>query len=537
MRGLIGFSGFVGQHLLEQTGFDRIYRSSNIREICGLDFDVLVCAGVPAVKWLANKNPDEDLVALKELMTHLRSTRAQRFILISTIDVYPDASSQEDEDASLLHRPNHAYGQNRLWFEEQIKELFHSCHVIRLPALFGRYMKKNYVYDLLHNREDFIRKMNMYSSFQWYNLEHLWSDVCCAVENNVSTMNLFTEPLQTRVIVEDIFPHYMDLFTDTSREPCPVEYNLHTRYSELWNRSDGYIMCAAQVLEELKRFVENYRPQVVPKQLCISNIAWDLEENDVVLKFLELKGITKLEVAPTKILDSWHDCDTEFSAERIKNKLKGFQVDSLQSVLFNTNGLELFSSQSSRDQLLTHCKRVCDLASNLGARVIVWGSPKQRLLRGKSHADCFQIAVRFFKALGDYAFEKNVVIGFEANATSYGCDFCFTAKQAAELVRATDSAGFLLHLDAANMHLEKDDIASVVLENKDILCHVQVSEPFLGTFNRPVVQHRVFSKYLHHVGYSGLLSIEMRRGDEPLLSIAQAVACVTNEYCDLLASK
>ncbi|MDA9766616.1 TIM barrel protein [bacterium] len=537
MRGLIGFSGFVGQHLLEQTGFDRIYRSSDIREICGLDFDVLVCAGVPAVKWLANKNPEEDLAVLKELMTHLRSTRARRFILISTIDVYPDANSKEDEDSSPLHIPNHTYGQNRLWFEEQIKKLFHLYHIIRLPALFGRYMKKNYVYDLLHNREDFIRKMNMHSSFQWYNIEHLWSDVCCAVENNLSTMNLFTEPLQTRVIVEDIFPHYMDIFTDALREPCPVEYNLRTKYSELWNRSDGYIKSAAQVLEDLKKFVDNYRPQVVPKQLCISNIAWDVEENDVVLKFLEFKGITKLEVAPTKILDSWRDCDTKIAAERIKNKLKGFHVESLQSVLFNTTGLELFSSPSSRAQLLTHCKRVCDLASNLGAGVIVWGSPKQRLLRGKSYTVCFQIAVQFFKALGDYAFEKNVVIGFEANARSYGCDFCFAAKQAAELVRATDSAGFLLHLDAANMHLEKDDFASVLLENKDILCHVQVSEPFLGTFNCPVVQHGLFSKYLHQIGYSGLVSIEMRRDVETLLSIAQAIACVTNDYYELLASK
>lgn len=536
MRGLIGFSGFVGQHLLEQTGFDRIYRSSNIREICGLDFDVLVCAGVPAVKWLANKNPEEDLVVLEDLVTHLRSTRARRFILISTIDVYPDTSSQEDEDASLLHRPNHAYGRNRLWFEEQIKEIYHSCHIVRLPALFGRYMKKNYVYDLLHNREDFIRKMNMHSSFQWYNMEHLWSDVCCAVDNNLSTVNFFTEPVPTRAIVEDIFPQYIDLFSDTSQEPCPVEYNLCTKYFKLWNRSEGYIMSAAQVLEELKTFVEKYRPHVVPKQLCISNIAWNVEENDVVLKFLEFKGITKLEVAPTKILDSWHDCDTKFSAEQIKTKLKGFQVESLQSVLFNTTDLELFSSQSSRDQLLTHCKRVCDLASNLGARVIVWGSPKQRLLRGKPYTDCFQIAVQFFKSLGDYAFDKNVVIGFEANATSYGCDFCFTAKQAAELVRATDSAGFRLHLDAANMHLEKDDIASVLLDNKDILCHVQVSEPFLGTFNRPVVEHRLFSKYLHHIGYAGLLSIEMRRDNDTLLSIAQAIACVTRDYYELFAS-
>ena len=136
MRGLIGFSGFVGQHLLEQTGFDRIYRSSNIREMCGLDFDVLVCAGVPAVKWLANKNPDEDLVALKELMTHLRSTRAQRFILISTIDVYPDASSQEDEDASLLQTKSCVRAKSPL-VRRADQGLFHSCHVIRLLRFLG----------------------------------------------------------------------------------------------------------------------------------------------------------------------------------------------------------------------------------------------------------------------------------------------------------------------------------------------------------------------------------------------------------------
>ena len=69
--------------------------------------------------------------------------------------------------------------------------------------------------------------MNMYSSFQWYNMEHLWSDICCAVDNNLSTMNLFTEPLQTRVIVEDIFPQCMHLLL-ILRATVSVEYNLHT---------------------------------------------------------------------------------------------------------------------------------------------------------------------------------------------------------------------------------------------------------------------------------------------------------------------
>ena len=535
MRGLIGFSGFVGQHLVEQTGFDRVYRSSNVRDIRGLDFEILVCAGVPAVKWLANKQPEEDLATLEELVAHLRSTRAQRFILISTIDVYADPTSQQDEDASLHHASNHAYGRNRLWFEEQIKDIFELYNIVRLPALFGKYMKKNYVYDLLHNREDFIKNIDIRSSFQWYNMERLWSDISCAVENDLRTANLFTEPLETRMIVRDIFPRYLQLFTDASHKPHPIEYNLRTKHSKLWKRHDGYIASAAQVLQELKRFVEKYRPQIAPKQLCISNIAWDGEEHETVLQFLAFKGITKLEVAPTKILNSWDSCHDFASAEAIKQKLKGFRVESLQSVLFNTVGLELFGTQLSRDQLLTHSKRVCDLASNLGARVIVWGSPKQRLVRGQSYAECFQVAVEFFKSLGDYAYEKNVIIGFEANATAYGCDFCYTAKQAAALVRATRSAGFLLHLDTANMHLEQDDVATTLRENMDILCHVQVSEPFLGAFDSPVVQHNMFSKCLQDIGYSGSISIEMRRDKEPLRSIARAVARVMDEYHELLS--
>lgn len=91
--------------------------------------------------------------------------------------------------------------------------------------------------------------------------------------------------------------------------------------------------------------------------------------------------------------------------------------------------------------------------SNLGAHVIVWGSPKQRLTQGRPYKECFEVARYFFKRIGDYAHERNVTIGFEANAREYGCDVCYTATQAAELVRATSSAGFRLHLDTANMHL------------------------------------------------------------------------------------
>ena len=475
------------------------------------------------------------MMVLEGLITHLRSVHVNRFVLISTIDVYADPSSQEDEDARLIQRSNHSYGKHRLWFEEKIKEMFQTHHIVRLPALFGRYMKKNYVYDLLHNREEFIQKINLDSKFQWYCMSHIWSDIVRIVENDLRVINLFTEPLEMRTVVQEVFPHHMRQYKLVACDSSPtIMYDLRTKYSNLWYGRAGYVQSATQVLDELKSFVASYRPQIHLNKLCISNIAWDMEENDVVLEFLKLKGITKIEVAPTKILASWDGCNTACAAEAIKSRLKDFQVVSLQSVLFNTVGLELFGSQSSRDDLLTHCKSVCELASNLGARVIVWGSPKQRLIHDKSYEECFHIAAKFFNSLGDYALEKDVVIGFEPNAKVYGCDFCFTAKQAVELVRAAKSPGFRLHLDTGNMHLEKDDIASILKENMDLLCHVQVSEPFLGGFDKPLVDHKILSENLRKFNYAGILSIEMRKGKDCLLSIAQAVAHVTTEYHDLL---
>ena len=72
---LIGFSGFVGQTLLKQAHFQHQFRSTNIHEIKGCSFETLVCAGAPAQKWIANKDPEADLAKVKSLMDHLSTVR------------------------------------------------------------------------------------------------------------------------------------------------------------------------------------------------------------------------------------------------------------------------------------------------------------------------------------------------------------------------------------------------------------------------------------------------------------------------------
>ena len=49
---LIGNTGFVGGNLLRQQPFDALFNSKNIDDIAGRSFDLVVCAGVRAEKWL-----------------------------------------------------------------------------------------------------------------------------------------------------------------------------------------------------------------------------------------------------------------------------------------------------------------------------------------------------------------------------------------------------------------------------------------------------------------------------------------------------
>lgn len=252
-RALIGYTGFVGSTLARAEKFTDFFNSSNIEAIRGRTFDEIVCAGVPAVKWLANKEPQKDLDAISRLLSPLLTCEAKTFTLISTIDVYPDPSTGANEDAAIDGAINHAYGKHRLMVEEKIRERFKRCLVLRLPALFGDGLKKNIIFDLLTNNQ--TGKINPSSSFQWYNLGRLAGDLRTARELDLELINLFPEPVPTARIVASLFP---DALVGTPTEPAP-RYAARTIHSRAFGRSDGYISSAEEVMADLGSFIDRYR--------------------------------------------------------------------------------------------------------------------------------------------------------------------------------------------------------------------------------------------------------------------------------------
>ncbi len=264
-------------------------------------------------------------------------------------------------------------------------------------------------------------------------------------------------------------------------------------------------------------------------RVSISNLAWENDIESTVFDALRARGLSYIEIAPTKIWAEWRNINptsVNFFRERITN----FEVSSFQSLLFGKPELSIFGSDEIKQHTFLHLKMVADLAASLGAKPLVFGSPKNRDPLDRSADKAFAEAAEFFGLIGDYCDKIGVTLCLEANPTQYGCKFITNATEAAKLVRAVNSNGFRLHLDTACMLLAGDDVAKTIAENHDILAHFHASEPNLGNFAKPESHHTVAANSLKKIGYLGFVSIEMLNKENRIEPITEALDYVTRIY-------
>lgn len=246
---LIGYSGFVGSNILAQQSFTHLFNSKNIEEVRGEAFDLVVLAGVPAVKWWANQNPDEDWAIIQNLADIYRSIHAKRFVLISTVDVYPSPLGVS-ESTPIAMDTVQPYGKHRLMLEGMLKDAFARCMSIRLPGLFGQGLKKNILFDMLcHN---ILEKINLQSSFQWYPLSQIWSHIETVIANDLDLVNFAVEPITTDMLVTNFFP---DL--SVGSDPFPlVHYDMRSEHAALFGGEQGYLLTADQVMVAMQDWLK-----------------------------------------------------------------------------------------------------------------------------------------------------------------------------------------------------------------------------------------------------------------------------------------
>ena len=245
---LIGHTGFVGSNLRAALPFDVLVNSKNLEELRGQSFDLVVCAGARAEKWKANRDPDGDLAGIERLITVLHDVRARSFVLVSTVDVF---ENPVDVDESASADAHHAYGRHRRLLEALCAHQFPTL-IARLPALFGPGLKKNAVFDLLHDNQ--VEKIHPESTYQFYDVRWLWPDLEKARGAGIQLLHLATEPIAMREIASRCFGREL-------RPPAglPARYDVRSRHAALWGAKDGYLRPRAAVLGALEAFVRQER--------------------------------------------------------------------------------------------------------------------------------------------------------------------------------------------------------------------------------------------------------------------------------------
>ncbi len=266
-------------------------------------------------------------------------------------------------------------------------------------------------------------------------------------------------------------------------------------------------------------------------KLTVSNIAWSAALDQEAYSTLRRSGIQALEIAPTRLWPDWQGA-TPDAAQFLQQKFRedGFTVPSLQAILFAKPDCKLFGTEAERQNLLTHLLLCADLAAGLGATRLVFGAPKNRDRGELSMSAAFSQAAELFRKAAPYYTAREVCLCLEANPPQYGCNFITNSNEAAALVREVDSPGFRLHLDTACMFLAGEDIPAALESHRDILRHFHVSEPNLGSFDQPVIDHASVAAALASASYDGWLSLEMREGEQPVTALSEAVQFVQSTY-------
>lgn len=303
---LVGSTGFVGGNLLAKHTFAAECHSSDITAQYGTRPDLCVYAGVPAAMFLANADPEADLAVMRAARENIRQIAPKRLVLISSIAVLADSRGVYEDSPAQDNEGLPAYGKNRLQLERWVREDFPDALIVRLPALYGAGIRKNFLFDL-HTITPAMLRPEKYSElaaksplvksaytladngfyklngtadpvalraffaandfnalaftdarsrYQFYNLGRLWSDMEAARAADVKLLHLCTPPVSAAEVYTAVTGK-ADWHNELPKPP--FDYDLRSRHAALLGGSGDYLCTKQQELDDITRFMRSWR--------------------------------------------------------------------------------------------------------------------------------------------------------------------------------------------------------------------------------------------------------------------------------------
>ncbi|CAG9704375.1 sugar phosphate isomerase/epimerase family protein [Clostridium neonatale] len=262
-------------------------------------------------------------------------------------------------------------------------------------------------------------------------------------------------------------------------------------------------------------------------KISISNIAWDKSKDEEMYKFLNEIGFDGLEIAPTRIFEE-SPYEKLNDIEKYSNLLHekyNLNISSMQSIWYGKKE-KIFGTEEERKELISYTKKAIDFAKRANCNNLVFGCPKNRII---DTIDKYYLGINFFKEIGQYAAENNIVVAIEPNPSIYNTNYINRTNEAFKIVKEIDSEGIKVNIDLGTIIENHEDI-EILKDNMGLINHVHISEPNLNKIMFNGLHERLI-KLLNECKYKNYVSIEMKNLNdiENVKSIAKQLKKLTNK--------
>lgn len=222
-------------------------------------------------------------------------------------------------------------------------------------------------------------------------------------------------------------------------------------------------------------------------------------------------GYDGVEIAPFTIADSVEEISPVRRQEIADSARRhGVEIVGLHWLLVKPKGLYInHPDPAVRRRTRDYLDALIQFCADLGGRVLIFGSPKQRsVCEGLTHEQAWDYARETFAHCAETAEDAGVCLCIEALSTRE-TDFINTVTDALRMVRDVNQAHFRTMLDVKAMCADGRPITQIIEEAGHIAIHVHANDASGRGPGAGGTDFWEIASALRKIGYDGYVSVEV----------------------------
>ena len=240
---------------------------------------------------------------------------------------------------------------------------------------------------------------------------------------------------------------------------------------------------------------------------------WKLEDT---FAYAAKVGYDAVEIAPFTIANYVTEIP-KAERQRIREAAAraGVGISGIHWVLVKAEGMYLTHPDAAvRERTARYFGELVDFCGDLGGKVIVVGSPKQRnLMLGVSFEQAWEWATGVFREPVMRAEQREVTICFEPLAPAE-TNFINTAAEAVRFTQQLNTPHFKIILDVKAMSAEAKPIPQIIRESSPHFGYFHANDQNLKGPGFGDVDFKPIAAALKEVRYDGFVSVEVFKFEE-----------------------